>query len=272
MKNEVMVKEVKFEGANLLATEKDGKVYVGVSAVCSGIGFSKSQKDNQVQKIKTDFVISKGCFKFQAGIFDRDNEALGLELDYLPLWLAKINITPSIIEENPKLAENLVIYQLKVKDVLAKAFIKNEFKAPTTLKEALMLALEQQEKIEQLELENKTKEVKLVEQAPKVEFADKLLKSKCDILISDFAKVMADENLAIGSKRLFTYLRDKKYIYNDRGSNKPYQIYVDKGYFKLKENLINSAFKDFVTYTTLISPSGQVWLYNKLKEEEQFKK
>jgi anti-repressor protein len=270
--NEVMVREVNFEGANLLATEKDGKIYVGISAICKGIGFSKSQKDTQVQKVKTDFVISKGCFKFQAGIFDKDNEALGLDLDYLPLWLAKINITQTIIEENPKLAENLVTYQLKAKDVLANAFIKNQFKAPTTLKEALILALEQQEKIEQLELESKIKDEKLIEQAPKVEFADKILKSKANVLVGDFAKVLCDEGFNIGEGRLFTWLRNNKILYKENGHNKPYQAYVDRGYFTCKENVIQTAFRDIISFTTLINPKGQVWLYNKLKEEEQFKK
>jgi hypothetical protein len=43
-----------------------------------------------------DTVLQMGCFKFEAGVFDADNSTLAIELDYLPLWLAKISITPAI--------------------------------------------------------------------------------------------------------------------------------------------------------------------------------
>ena len=150
--------------------------------------------------------------------------------------------------------------------------IEPQFKAPTTLKEALLLALEQQEKIEQLEIENDKKNVQLIEQAPKVEFADKLLKSKANILIGDFAKVMCDEGYNIGEGRLFEWLRTNKYIYKEHSFNKPYQSFVDRGYFVTKTTPIKSAYRDFISITTLITPIGQVYLYNKLKDEVKFNK
>ncbi len=150
--------------------------------------------------------------------------------------------------------------------------LQPQFKTPTTLKEALILALEQQEKIEELELENKNKEIKLIEQAPKVEFADKILKSKANVLIGDFAKVLCDEGLNIGEGRLFAWLRNNKILFKENGSNKPYQQYLDRGYFTCRENIVKTAFRDIISITTMLSPKGQVWLYNKLKEEQQFKK
>ena len=117
------------------------------------------------------------------------------------------------------------------------------------------------------------KETKLIEQAPKVEFADTLLKSKANVLIGDFAKVLNSENMNIGSNRLFEWLRENEYLYKDKkGNNLPYQTYVDKGYFVVKENVIDSAFKTFITFTSLITPNGQVYLYNKLKNIEKFNK
>lgn len=270
--NEVMVKEINFEGANLLATEKDGKIYVGVKWICNGIGLTQDQSKRQVKNLKDDFVLTRGVSNLTLPTNGGNQESLCIELDYLPLWLSKISITPNMIETNSLAVENLVTYQLKVKDVLANAFIKNQFKAPTTLKEALLLALEQQEKIEQLELESKIKDEKLVEQAPKVEFADKILKSKANVLVGDFAKVLCDEGFNIGEGRLFSWLRTNKILYKENGSNKPYQYYMDRGYFTCKETVVNTAFRDIISVTTLISPKGQVWLYNKLKEEKQFKK
>lgn len=120
----VMIKDVEFNGDMLKAVQDVNKIiWVGVKWVCNGIGLSHDQGRAQVKKIQTDLVLSKGCVKFDTGVFDANNEALALQLDYLPLWLAKISITPTMQRENPELVEKLVTYQLKAKDVLAAAFL-----------------------------------------------------------------------------------------------------------------------------------------------------
>lgn len=124
MINELSVKTVDFMGDGLLAAQdKDGVIWTGVNSFCQGIGLSKSQRDTQVQNIQSDEVLKMGCLKFQAGVFDLNNETLALQLDYVPLWLAKISITPNMKENNPELVEKLIKYQLKAKDVLAQAFL-----------------------------------------------------------------------------------------------------------------------------------------------------
>lgn len=123
------VKEVEFLGDDLLVVkdEIENKVYAGVGYICRGIGFSKSQKDTQVQNIQNDLVLREGCLKFQAGVIDPNNDVLAIDIDYLPLWLAKISITPKMKEQQSELVDKLVNYQLKVKDVLASVFVhKNE--------------------------------------------------------------------------------------------------------------------------------------------------
>lgn len=56
-----------------------------------------------------------------------------LQLDYLPLWLAKISITPTMRKEMPGIAEKLVAYQLKAKDVLAAAFLEKKVNNPNVI-------------------------------------------------------------------------------------------------------------------------------------------
>ena len=53
-----------------------------------------------------------------------------LKLDYVPLWLAKIAITPRMERETPELAAKLEQYQLKAKDVLAAAFLPKAQQRP----------------------------------------------------------------------------------------------------------------------------------------------
>ena len=108
----LVVKEVDFFGDTLIAARnKDGIVWTGINSLCRGIGLSKSQRDTQIQNIQSDEVLKRGCLKFQAGVFDPNNETLALQLDYVPLWLAKNSITPTMKGNNPELVEKIVNYK-----------------------------------------------------------------------------------------------------------------------------------------------------------------
>ena len=105
-------------------------------------------------------------------------------------------------------------------------------------------------------------------QKPLVSFADKLLKSKENILIGDFAKAIYTDGINLGQNKLFSWLRDKEYLYKKNGDNFPYQKYIDNGLFVLKERIVDTVYnnKTMIKFTTLITPSGQLYFYNKLKK------
>lgn len=127
MNQEFEIKKVPFMGTELVAArDADGQIWAGVKWMCNGIGLSKNQTDNQIQKLQTEKVLKRGCGKFPAGVFDPNNETIAVKLDFVPLWLAKISITPTMEQETPELAATLELYQLKAKDVLAAAFIPVE--------------------------------------------------------------------------------------------------------------------------------------------------
>ena len=69
----------------------------------------------------------------RAGVFDPANEEYALRLDFVPIWLAKITITDKMQKENPGLAEKLLNYQLKAKDILADAFLPNQQTEPANV-------------------------------------------------------------------------------------------------------------------------------------------
>lgn len=143
--NNYETKLVPFMGSELMAAkDNDGQVWVGVSYICRGIGLSKNEKDRQIKNVQADTVLKRGCVKFDAGVFDPNNETVALKLDYLPLWLAKISITPTMERETPEVAERLIQYQLKAKDVLAAAFLpgqSNQQTANPTLSPETALSL-----------------------------------------------------------------------------------------------------------------------------------
>ena len=124
MNSELVVKDVEFHGDILRAAQDpDGKVWVGVRWVCQGIGFREDKIDNERKKIQKDVVLSKGVKFHSLGQDRAKSNVLCLDLDYVPLWLAKIAITPTMQRENPVLVKKLIDYQLKAKDVLAAAFL-----------------------------------------------------------------------------------------------------------------------------------------------------
>lgn len=140
MENKLEIKQVPFMGTELMAArDSDGQIWAGVKWMCNGIGLSKNQTDNQIQKIQTDKVLSKGAGNFPLPTRGGNQESICLKLDFIPLWLAKISVTPTMEAETPELAANLEQYQLRAKDVLAVAFIPKEYQEPKSAMEYLRI-------------------------------------------------------------------------------------------------------------------------------------
>lgn len=116
---ELQVKEVRFNGERITAIRESGKIYVSVKNVCDNLGMDLKQHKAQKLKLRNDGLLKGGIklypLKSNGGI----QETMLLELDYLPIWLAKIN--PSRFSE--ELKKQLIEYQLKAKDVLADEFL-----------------------------------------------------------------------------------------------------------------------------------------------------
>ena len=102
------------------------------------------------------------------------------------------------------------------------------------------------------------------EQKPLVEFAETVCKSADVILMRDMAKLMCQQHINIGEKRLFKILRGHNILMSD---NSPYQSYIDRGYFQVRESYRNTPYgTTILTKTTLVTPKGQVWLVGKVSE------
>ena len=138
--NELEIKRVPFLGAELMAArDESGQIWAGVRWMCDGLGLSKGQMQRQVTNISGDKVLSKGVANLQLPTSGGRQSVLCLKLDFVPLWLAKISITPTMESDNPELADRLEQYQLRAKDVLAAAFLPNVHKEPKSAMELLRL-------------------------------------------------------------------------------------------------------------------------------------
>ena len=157
----------------------------------------------------------------------------------------------------------------KIQRMLIKSYFKikelqqNEFKVPKTFKEALLLAVEQQEEIERLEIENKEKQELIEIQKPKADFYDIVTTSNDTIDFKQVAKVLNYKN--IGRNNLMKFLREKG-ILNYR--NEPYQKYVNLGYFKSIEiKFIDNFGNVRINVKTVVFQKG-VDFINKLLDKE----
>lgn len=131
--NDLEIRRVPFMGAELMAArDNDGQIWAGVRWMCDGIGLSEGQRKRQVANIQTDTILSKGGSNLVLPTNRGLQEVLCLKLDFVPLWLAKISITPTMERETPELAERLEQYQLHAKDVLAAAFLPSFYGAEET--------------------------------------------------------------------------------------------------------------------------------------------
>lgn len=120
----------------------------------------------------------------------------------------------------------------------------NSFQVPKTLSQALLLASQQAEQIENLQLEKK-------ENAPKVNFFNTVAASESTMTFEEVAKTI---NLGFGRNNLFEFLRKEKVL---QPNNIPYQKFVDKGYFKLIEGgFYDSKGKFKITYKTVVFQKG----------------
>lgn len=116
---ELQVKEVRFNGERITAIRESGKIYVSVKNVCKNLGMNEDHYKNQKKKIQKDELLKVGSKFTPVDTGFGIKETMLLELDYLPIWLAKIN--PSRFSE--ELKKQLIEYQLKAKDVLADEFL-----------------------------------------------------------------------------------------------------------------------------------------------------
>jgi anti-repressor protein len=123
----------------------------------------------------------------------------------------------------------------------------------------------EQEEQARLQKENKIKQLLIEEMQPKAEFADKLLKSKDNLLIREYSKVLQDEGFTLGEKKLYKWFRDNGYLMQN---NEPYQAYMR--YFVVKESTVDTPWGEKITKTTKINPEGQLYFYKKLNQEFNF--
>ena len=137
--------------------------------------------------------------------------------------------------------------------------IKTNLQLPQTYADALRQLAEQVE-------ENDRQQRLLIEQKPKVIFADAVATSTQSCLIGELAKILRQNGIEIGQNRLFDWLRANGYLcrYGEK-YNQPTQKAMELELFEVKKTSITKPNGTIlITATTKVTGKGQVYFVNKL--------
>lgn len=110
------------------------------------------------------------------------------------------------------------------------------------------------------------KDKQIEEMKPKVVFADAVATSHTSILVGELAKILKQNGIEMGQKRLFAWLREKGYLIKRQGTdyNMPTQKAMDLGLFEIKEgSYVNGSGVNITTKTPKVTGKGQQYFINK---------
>lgn len=112
--------------------------------------------------------------------------------------------------------------------------------------------------------------LKIEADKPKTIFADAVSTSHTSILIGDLAKLICQNGVQTGQKRLFQWMRDNGYLMKSGASyNMPMQRYIEQGLFEVKESSVQNPDGSVrVTRTTKVTGKGQLYFINKFLGNE----
>ncbi len=135
---------------------------------------------------------------------------------------------------------------------------------PQSFAEALRLAASQAEQIEKQQRQ-------IEEERPRVLFSQAVETAKQSVLIGELAKIICQNGVPTGEKRLFTWLRENGYLcsYGER-YNQPTQKAMELGLFEIKKTTIRKPNGDtLISNTTKVTGKGQIYFVNKFLHNNQ---
>ena len=108
---------------------------------------------------------------------------------------------------------------------------------------------------------------------PKALFADAVSASETSILIGGLAKLIKQNGVDIGQKRLFDWLREHGFlIKNGTNKNMPTQCAMERGLFEVKEgSFVDGNGVNRITRTTKVTGKGQIYFVNRFLKAAEVK-
>lgn len=237
--------------------EKNGTAYLNLEAVARGLGFTYvATSGNEVVRWKRVEGYLKELGVATCGYDEYIPESVFYRLamkaknEVAEAFQAKIaeEVIPSIRKHGAYMTQETLEAAILNPDYLLK--VATALKAETDKRKAL--------------------EAKVSADAPKVLFADSVAASSSTVLVGELAKIMRQNGLDMGERRLFRWMRDNGYLIKRNGTdyNMPTQASMEQGLFRIKETVINhSDGHTSVSKTPKVTGKGQTFFLNKFLGE-----
>ncbi len=165
------------------------------------------------------------------------------------------------------MAKQICMIQRTEKGRLYRQYFLDLEKAWNTPEQIFARALKMADKeIEKLKLSNAVLLEDNQRMKPKEIFADAVAASHTAILIGDLAKLLKQNGIETGQKRLFSWLRENGYLIKRKGTdwNMPTQKSMEMELFEVKESTVNNPDGSVrINRTTKVTGKGQQYFINK---------
>lgn len=163
------------------------------------------------------------------------------------IYLTKDCFKQLAMLSNTAKGKEVRLYFLKCEKELRAVKESNVVKAPSTLKEAMQVALAAIEAQEIVEKQLALVESKVVEMTPKVQMYEAICETGKNVKVGELAKILSIKNM--GQNNMFSFLRNQGILQPD---NIPYQTYINSGYF----TCVKTKKGGEVYIVTLVTPKG----------------
>ncbi len=195
-------------------------------------------------------------------------------------WYPKFNLTEDAFAIVVMAYVTPEAMKMKVKFLGEFKRMREELSKPRELTRLELIELARESELARIEESKKRIEAEqraseyqfqLQEQAPKVLFADAVTTSHDTILIRDLAKVLKQNGIDIGAKRLFEELRERGFLIKQKSAdwNSPTQRAMELGLFQIKETpIVHSDGHVTLSRTPKVTGKGQVYFVKLFKRVE----
>ena len=145
--------------------------------------------------------------------------------------------------------------------------VEKDWNSPDKIMARALIVANKTIESKNLVIKKQTKQIE--ENKPKVIFADAVTASEKSILVGELAKILKQNGVDTGEKRLFEWLRKHNYLIRRKGSdyNMPTQKSMNMGLFQVKETAVtHSDGHVTVNKTAKVTGKGQIYFINRFKK------
>ena len=233
--------------------DEKGTAWLNLEDVAKGLGIVKKDKKNGKEYIRIHsqnikrWLIDFGLIKSE---------------DDLPEYIQENVFYKLCMKADNEVARK---FQDRVCDEILPMIRKTGMYATDELLDNPDLIIKMATKLKEEKAKNKELEDKMKENKPKVLFAEAVSIAKNTILVREMAKLIKQNGVDMGEKRLFIWLRENGYLIKKIGTdyNMPTQRSMDLGLFEIKESpVLHSSGEIEISKTPKITGKGQQYFLN----------